>query len=340
MAEILSQSQIDALLSAALSGEMNLENKAEENPETKYRKYDFYSPRKFTKDRIKMLYSVFENYTRMINTRMNSLLHTNCEIEVESVEEERYYEFSNALTEGDVLTLAYLDIKDQVDDTPVLFHVTTPVMLSMMDRLMGGEGDIDNGLPMGYSFTELELHLYENIMRDLLSVMGRSWENYISLEFHYGRVEVNPTLVQLLGLDETVIIVDINLKFTNCIGRLSVCLPGMMLTNIFAAINRENPIKRLSGEDRSGEIFDRLRDSNLEIVAEMGNTQLLLSDIYQLHVGDVINLNQPKASPIYLKIGGHIWFNGCMGVHNKSMAVKIEETLYQTERRSEQQDGE
>ena len=51
MAEVLSQSQIDALLNAARSGEMNLDAPAQEQPEKKYRKYDFYSPRKFTKDR-------------------------------------------------------------------------------------------------------------------------------------------------------------------------------------------------------------------------------------------------------------------------------------------------
>ena len=72
MAEVLSQSQIDALLSAARSGEMNL-GQEEQSTEKKYRKYDFYSPRKFTKDRLKMIWGVFENYTRMINSRINGL---------------------------------------------------------------------------------------------------------------------------------------------------------------------------------------------------------------------------------------------------------------------------
>lgn len=100
MAEVLSQSQIDALLNAARSGEMDLAASAEKTTEKKYRKYDFYSPRKFTKDRMKMISGIFENYTRVINSRINGLLHTTCEISVESVEEQRYYEFSNALTEG------------------------------------------------------------------------------------------------------------------------------------------------------------------------------------------------------------------------------------------------
>ena len=128
MAEILSQSQIDALLNAARSGEPlgEPENKSEEK---KYRKYDFKSPRKFTKDRLKMLDGIFENYARSINSRINGLMRSTCEIELESAEEQRYYEFSNALTEGDVLTLAYVRYKhlDKQEDSPILFHVTMPL---------------------------------------------------------------------------------------------------------------------------------------------------------------------------------------------------------------------
>ena len=126
MAEVLSQSQIDALLNAARSGEMDLAASAEKTTEKKYRKYDFYSPRKFTKDRMKMISGIFENYTRVINSRINGLLHTTCEISVESVEEQRYYEFSNALTEGDVLVLADVQFahNQQAEEQPVLLHLT------------------------------------------------------------------------------------------------------------------------------------------------------------------------------------------------------------------------
>lgn len=335
MAEVLSQSQIDALLSAVRSGEKDLVEPTEEAPEKKYRKYDFYSPRKFTKDRIKMLNGIFENYTRVINSRINALLHTTCEVEVETIEEQRYYEFSNALTEGDVLSTAYVTVKDKMEENPVLFYLSTSVALGMMDRLMGGEGELEDDLPTEYSFTDLELRLYESIVKDLVSVMGASWENYIALTVEYERVEVNPTLVQLIGLEETVVIVDLKLKFSNSSGRLSICLPGMMLTNIFAEISRENPGRKVAGEDNSDEIFDSLRDSELEIVAEMGSTQMLLKDLYHLNVGDVIDLSQPQDSPVRLEIGGYRWFDGRMGVYKKNMAVRVEKVYDLAERRRE-----
>ena len=308
MADVLSQAQIDALLNAVRSGDKDLEQSSEKQ-EKKYQKYDFSSPRKFTKDRIKMLNGIFDNYSRVISSRLNARLRSTCEITVESIEEQRYYEFSNALTEGDAL--------------------------SMMDRMLGGEGAVDDELEDDYSYTDLELKLYEDLASDTVKVMDRSWENYVPIHFSYSRTEVNPTLNQVIGLDETVVIVDLKLQFPNMAGRMSVCLPGEVLANVFAEISRESPMRRTAAEDKSDEIFDKLRDSKLEIIAELASAQLSLSDIYHLNVGDVIDLGQPKESPIYLEIGGYHWFTGKMGTHKKNMAVKIDEVCYQLEQRSE-----
>ncbi len=325
MAEVLSQSQIDALLNAARSGELDVDKPAEKSAEQKYRKYDFYSPRKFTKDRLKMLNSIFESYARVINSRINALLHATCEIEVDNVEEQRYYEFSNALTESDVVALAEIDQAQLQGEDPILVHMDTPVVLSMLDRMMGGEGDPDPTISSEYNLTDLELNMYDSLIADLIPILGSSWENYITLRFSYVRTEVNPTLVQLIGYDETVVIVGLNIKFPNCTGRMSLCLPGEMLTNIFTEISK-NTSRRTTGEDKSEEIFDSLRDSELEIVAELARTRILLSDLYHLNVGDVVDIKRPKDSPVFLNIGGRRWFDGKMGTSNRQVAVKIGET--------------
>ena len=215
MAEVLSQSQIDALLNAARNGEMDLEAPALQ-PEKKYKKYDFYSPRKFTKERLKMLNSIFESYARVSNSRLNAMLHATCEIAVESVEEQRYNEFSNALTESDVVALAKIDREKLQEETPILVHLDTEVALTIIDRMIGGNGAPEPNLPSDYKLTDLELNMYEDVMKHLISLLGGSWENYMPLEFEYVRTEVNPTMVQLIGFDETVVLVGLNIKFSNC----------------------------------------------------------------------------------------------------------------------------
>ena len=335
MAEVLSQSQIDALLSAMNSGEGELKPPQEEKTEKKYRKYDFSSPRKFTKDRIKMLMSIFENYARVINSRLNAQLRANCEITVESIEEQRYYEFSNALREGDVLGLLDIDVNGKLEDQPVMIYLSTQTALSMMDRMMGSEETSVSNIPADYSYTELELRLYEDLVRDMVSVMGHSWANYLPVEFLFRKVDENPTLNQIIGLDEIVVIVDMKFQFTNVSGRMNICLPSETLSDIFQEISRENPTRRIVTENRAEDIFEHLRDSDLPIVVKLGNAQLSLSDLYHLNEGDVIDLGCSKDSAVRLEIGGYHWFSGRMGTHEKNMAVRIDEVCSQTEQRSE-----
>lgn len=342
MAEVLSQSQIDALLNSMRNGGDSAEQSEEMQPEKKYRKYDFTTPRKFTKDRLKMLNGIFDNYTRVIGSRLNAQLRTNCEIEVETIEEQKFYEFNNALTEGDVLALADVTIhprdengEDILAQDPVMVFLSTSTMLSMMDRMMGGEGDVERNVPSDYTYTDLELQLYELLVKDIVNVMGVSWDNYIPLTFEYSRTEVNPTLVQLLNLDETVVLVDMKINFSNGSGRMSIVLPGGVLTTIFGEVNRESMGRKVASEDNSEEIFDKLRDSSLEIVAQLGDTQLSLSDVYHLSVGDVVDLGRSKDAPVFLEIGGYQWFTGRIGTHKKNMAIKIDEVCYWPEQRSE-----
>ncbi len=341
MAEVLSQSQIDALLNSMRSGEGE-EQAEKKQPEKKYRKYDFTTPRKFTKDRIKMLNGIFENYTRVIGSRLNAQLRTTCEIEVESIEEQKFFEFNNALMEGDVLAMVDVTIQAKeaggapiLAQDPVMVYLSTSTALGMMDRMMGSEGEMNREIPTGYTYTDLELQLYELLLKDMIGLMGNSWENYVPITFQYSRTEVNPTLVQLLNLDETVVLVDMKLNFDGNEGRMSVVLPGSVLTSIFGEVNRESMGRKVASEDNSEEIFGRLRDSSLEIVAQLGGTQLSLSDIYHLSVGDVLDLGRPKDSPVFLEIGGYQWFTGRMGTHKKNMAIKIDEVCYSAEQRSE-----
>ena len=106
---------------------------------------------------------------------------------------------------------------------------------------------------------------------------------------------------------------------------MSLCLPGEMLTNVFTEISKSTS-RRTTGEDKSEEIFGSLRESELEIVAELARTRILLSDLYHLNVGDVVDIKRSKDSPVFLNIGGRRWFDGKMGTSNKQVAVKIGET--------------
>ena len=328
MADVLSQSQIDALLNAMQNSDSE-ESMADEpsKPEPEYRKYDFYSPKKYTKDKLKMLRSIYDNYAMVAATQINGLFRVASEVEVVDVEEERYYEFGNALNETDVLALAHVELPDHSKNPPMVFHIAPTLMAAMIDRMLGGTGT-DVNVDMSYTYTDIEIALYEKIIRYLIAITSDVWAQNIKFSVSFERVEENPSMFQGISVDETVVIIMMRIQLGDIEGMMNICISGTILSNIFDLMDKT---KFLANQDEQArmrsdraDILESIREAKMNISAQLGVAKLNLDDVYNLHVGDVIDLNKPQNSPVSLYIEGQQWFNGQLGVHNKNMAVKIE----------------
>lgn len=331
MAEVLSQSQIDALLNSMQMGEA--ESPAEEIQEPKeqqYRKYDFYSPKKYTKDKLKMLRSIYDNYARIATSQINGLFRVAGEVEVMGVEEQRYYEFGNALHESDVITLTKLELPDHSKNPPVIFHIAPVVMASMIDRMLGGTGT-DTSVDMAYIYTDIEIALYEKIIQYMIAITKDVWASYIKLNPEYERIEENPSMFQGISVDETVVIIMMRIKMGEIEGAMNICIPGTLLGNMFEIIDKTKHLADKEGtadqRDSREELLTSIKESKMNVMAQLGVAHMNLDDVFNLHVGDVIDMNKPKDSEVEVHIEGQPWFVGKLGVHNKNIAVKIQERV-------------
>lgn len=328
MAEVLSQAQIDALLGSMQNAEAQPEK--EEKPKENYRKYDFYSPKKYTKDRLKMLRSIYDNYCRIASSQINGLFRVASEVEVVGVEEQRYYEFGNALNETDVITLARVELPDHSKNPPMIFHIAPTLMSSMMDRMLGGVGE-DPTVNFAYQYTELELALYERIIKYLVVITTDVWASYIKLDTSFERVEENPSMFQGISVDETVVIIMLSIHIGSIQDTMNICIPGILLSNIFDIIDKTKHLAdkgdKVSRRESREEILDSIKESKLDVMAQLGTARMNLEDVYNLHAGDVINLNKPQDSPVYVHIAGQPWFKGQLGVNNKNIAVKLQDRV-------------
>lgn len=330
MAEVLSQSQIDALLNSMQNADMG-ELEADKQPaKPKYRKYDFYSPKKYTKDKLKMLHSIYDNYSRVATSQINGLFRIASEVEVVGVEEQRYYEFGNALNETDVITLARVDLQDHSKNPPMLFHIAPVLMGVMMDRMLGGTG-IDTSVDMTYTYTEIELALYEKIIRHLIGLTSDVWASYIKFDTVFERIEENPSMFQGISVDETVVIVMMRITFGEISDMMNICIPGALLGNIFDIIEKTKHLadkgERLAQRNNREELLDSIKETKMDVKAQLCVANMNLNDIYNLRVGDVIDLNKPYGSEVGVHVEGRQWFTGKLGVYNKNMAVKIQERV-------------
>ena len=277
-----------------------------------------------------MLSSIYDNYSRIAASQINGLFRAASEVEVMGVEEQRYYEFGNALNESDVLTIANIDLPDRSSNPPMLMHISPMLMASMIDRMLGGTG-MDMSVDMSYTYTDIELALYAKIIKYLVMITKDVWAGYINLDVEFERVEENPSMFQGISVDETVVIIMLHISLGGIDGSMNICMPGTLLSNMFEIIDKTKHLaKKIDAahlRNTKEDILENIRESKMDIMAQLGIAKLNLDDVYNLHVGDVIDLNKPQDSLISLYIEGQPWFNGQLGVHNKNVAVKIEDRL-------------
>ena len=97
MAEILSQAEIDALLNAMSTGELDADQ-MQQKDEKKVRNYDFSRPTKFSKEHLRTLEIIFEHYARLISTNLPVYLRKNVQVSVVGSEAITFNEFTNSLS--------------------------------------------------------------------------------------------------------------------------------------------------------------------------------------------------------------------------------------------------
>ena len=349
MADVLSQSQIDALLKSMQDGppkeekeepkavEVSVQEspKKEEAPakEDNFSKYDFYSPRKFTKEKIRLLKSIFDNYARILTSQVNGIFRTMTDITVLELRETRYYEYVNAFHENDCMTIVETHVDGKgTSNVPLMSYISPGLTLTLVSHMLGGTDSVMK-TDGDYRYTDVEMALYRRIMEYIVHALGDGFSNYINAEFKISKVETNPSMVQEDGLDETVMIVVLNVDISGlAMERIRICLSGTLLEHMFKIIdNRKHLARGFAYENNQDVIMEHLRASEFPLTGQLGIVKLDIEDLYHLKVGDVIDLNKEKDSSVKLYVGRQPWFTGKMGVFKKNIAVRIEERIMQKE---------
>ena len=329
MADVLTQAEIDAMLNSAQSGEDIAV--AEKAPDVK--DYDFRSPKKFTKERMRTLDGIFDNYARLLSSYLTGLLRLYCKVTLTSVEEQKYFEFSNALPDYVMMGMAELKLQDdEIEDLNIIVQLSNSLTYIMIDRLLGGSGEF---MDTDREFTDIESSIMENIIRNILVRLKEPWATFVEIEPVLTSIETNSRVMATAGYDDTMIICVLEVMVNDTKALVTVCMPAVGLYEIMqkytvrqTRIGRKTDINR--EKERRGNIFDGVSYTALDVTAILGEVDLDMLEVLRLQAGDIIPLGKSTDSNIVLNVGGKKWFDGKMGVYNNKKAVKIE-TVYNAE---------
>lgn len=320
MSEILSQDEIDALLSALSTGEVKTEqSKKTEEPHKKIRVYDFKRPNKFSKEQIHTLQAIHENFARLLATYFSASLRTVVQITVHSVEQLTYDEFIHSLPNPTILNIFQMDPLEG----NAIMEINPAITFTIIDRMFGGPGQAPEKLR---DLTDIERVVVEKIVARILNILKEAWENIIQFKPKLDVVETNPLFTQIVSPAEMVVLISFRTQFGENEGLINLCIPFLVLEPIISKLSAHfwfAGTAKEATQESIQRIKNRIEKATVNISAVLGKATIIVGELLELQVGDVIMLDSKAARPIEIMVGTKEKFLGRPGVVGSKTAVEI-----------------
>lgn len=339
MSEVLSQEEIDALLSALNRGELNADDIREESGGPRIRNYDFRRAMRFSKDHIRILRRIHEHLARLVTTHLSGQLRAVVQMQVETVDQLPYEEFIRSIPPLTVIQLV------ELSPLPgkMVLEFNPQVVFAMLDRLMGG---VVHGPYRERELTEIELVLVERLFSALRGFIAEAWRNVETLSPRLLQLETNPQFLQLATPNETVLVITMSARVGAVSGLVNVCIPHVTLEPVLPKLSTQRFMDSRKpggrGEEEERRLAKHLMGVSAEVTVELGRTRLSMADVLDLQVGDVIPLEQSIRDPLTVYVNGVPTFSASAGQRHGHYAVKVLtewEEVYDDERRNEAVSG-
>ncbi len=323
MAEVLTQGEIDALLAALSSGSVDVDEIKVEEKKEKVKTYDFRTPNKLSKDQLRTLQMLHDNFCRLLTTTLSAQIRSLVEIQVGSIEQLAYDEFIRSLPEPTILSI--VDMAPL--DGQILVEIAPEIGFAIIDRLFGGRG-----APVGQNrpFSDIEEIVLEKVINWFLGCIPEAWENVVKLKPNLNEIESNPQFVQIIPHNDVVILITLEAKVAKADGLINICIPYITIEPIvnklnaqfwFSSIRKEQTVQNINALRR------RIGVAELLVQAILGTTTITVRDLVNLSVGDVVPLVEKTTDPLTVKIGKKQKFTAKPGTRNNRIAIQILDTI-------------
>jgi flagellar motor switch protein FliM len=318
MGEVLSQSEIDNLLNALSTGELDVDD-INDSSEKQVRNYDFARPSKFSKEHLRTLEIIFEHYGRLLSTNLPGYLRKNIQVEVMNSEAVTYSEFTNALSNPVILGV--------VNFAPlagsIILELASNLGYAIVDRMLGGYG---RPLDKNRDFSEIELTVIERIIVICTNLLREPWQNVMNLEPRLERIETNSQFAQVISPSEMIAIVTLNIKIGDVEGLMNICLPFITLEDVMDKLNTKYWYSTMQRDDEGSyeeAIQSLISRANIPVRTVLGTSTIAVNDFVNLQIGDIIKLDTKVEQELDVFVGNIKKFTALPGSSGDAYAVRV-----------------
>lgn len=318
MADVLSQSEIDALLSALSTGELEPEQLQEEEKH-KVKIYDFRSPQKFSKDHIRTLELIHDNFARIVSNYLTGQIRVNVKAKIETVEQITYEEFIHSVQNPTIMTL----FKMPPLTGTILFETNPQFSFRIIDILLGGTGERPT---VSKEFSDIDKNIMKQINAGMLANLKLAWEDILEVEPEIEGIETNPAINQTLAPNEPVALITFSVELGKSNTYFNLCIPYLSIEKVLDKLVVQYWFKNEDDnlmDEAKHKLEKGLDPVEVSVSAELGETHISIDDFLKLTNGDVIKLDNKCTSPIKLYIEDKECYYAKPGIIGKNVGVAV-----------------
>ena len=339
MAEVLDQSEVDALLAAVSSGDVT-ESEATSAPhvfsqrrgqveELEVRPYDFKRPERVSKDQMRALEHLHDGFSRNFGVMLSGFLRTIMEVKVANIEQMTFSEFTHSLPNPTCFNL----LAPEPLDGNMCLEISPLIIYPVIDRLLGGS-NADLFIPQR-PLTAIELRLVGKIIDRAMRALEEAWAGIVPLKVQLEETESNPQLVQIVPPNEVVVVIGFEMKMSGRAGTMSLCIPYNVIELVIEKLSSQTwaAYRRSRGDVKlRRRLASHLDAAGLTVRAILADTSIKINELRNLQTDDIILTSKSANAPLTLMIGDKRKHIGHLGQYKGNRAFKVSRPLMPKDR--------
>ncbi len=281
--------------------------------------YDFHVQIKRPGERFDVLNEVCHRFAVALKDVLGTHLRRAIEVDFVSTEMQKFSDFLNDFNKPTNFNIFNME----PFRGSALLVITDSLAFSFIDCVFGGSGKPVSRMR---DFTLIEQRVLRRLVVDILKQLEKSWEMVHHFRFLYRKMESNPDFIQVIGPTDQVVVLSFFLNSDEYTGNLHVCIPFQTLEPIKEKLSYKNLREMASKSMPDPRLNNMLRQTDVNIVVELGGGTYTIRDLLDLETGDVISLDAGIHDPVPVRVEDVTKFQGVPGVSRGNRAVRITST--------------
>lgn len=329
MSQVLSQSEVDALLAAVSEGEIAATDPAEggggEAPagpkdDRIVVAYDLTSQDRIIRGRLPQLDVIYEKFMRSFRVSLSSALRKIATLNHASTDFLKFGEFINTQPMPTCMSV----LRFNALRGSVLLVIESKLAYALVDNFFGG-ADRPYTKIEGKDFTAIELQIIRKVVDLAIGDLEEAWASVEKIDCSFVRTEINPQFVGIVPPTDIVIASTFDVELENANGIITLVIPYATIEPIKQKLASGFQVESDQTDKKlwTSTIMEQLLGTEIELKVDLGETEISVEDLMGMKIGDVISLDQDATGEFDVQIEGVKKFKSYYGIHHGSVAVQV-----------------